>query len=190
MATTIERVERAVAPVVQSSGLELVDVELQSRTLRVVVDRPGGVDLDTIGATTSAISRLLDDGDLMPGGRYELEVSSPGVERRLRRPDHFAAQVGKQVAVKTKPGVPGERRVEGLLVATDDSGFTLEGEGVEGGRRRIAYGEVEKANTIFDWRAALAGTSSPTARAAQRAASRKMDGQDHETDEEDGTETR
>jgi ribosome maturation factor RimP len=188
---TAEKLERVIAPVVTSFGLELIDLEANTGHLRVTVDREGGVDLDTIGSATGAISRALDETDAMPGGRYELEVSSPGVERRLRRPEHFAAQVGARVAVKTKPGTEGERRVEGRLSQVSAHGFELVDESIAGGSRMIAFQEVERANTVFDWRAALAGTSAPSARkehrARRRAATREGQGQ---RDVRHGTETR
>ncbi len=155
--STVGDIERAVAPAVAFHGLDLVDVEFQARLVRVTVDRPGGVDLDAIGAATSAISHALDTADAVPGGRYELEVSSPGVERRLRRPEHFRDQLGARVAVKTRPGVEGDRRVEGLLVAADDEGVRIEESTLPGGAREMRYEEIDKARTVFDWRAALAG---------------------------------
>lgn len=171
--STVDKVERAVAPVVASSGLELVDVELAARTLRVTVDRPGGVDLDAIGAATTAISRVLDTADVIPGGAYELEVSSPGLERRLKTAEHFRAQLGALVTVRTKPGVDGERRVEGRLVDAGDDAFRLEAEDLGASGRTIAYRDVDRAHTVFDWRAALAGTSAPSARRQHKAARRQ-----------------
>ncbi len=191
---TIDRVERVVAPVVASSGLELVDVEVRPGTVRVTVDRSGGVDLDSLGTATTAISRVLDDADAVPGGRYELEVSSPGVEQRLRRPDHFQRHVGTTIAVKTKPGVDGERRLEGRLRAAGTDRFVIEGDLVPGGSRELAYDEVERAHTVFDWRAALAGTSAPSARRQhkadrQRRSSGRAIANDVETHDTDETET-
>jgi ribosome maturation factor RimP len=167
--TTVEQVERVVAPVVASSGLELVDVEVRPGTVRVTVDRAGGVDLDVLGAATSAISHALDQWDAVGGGSYELEVSSPGLERRLRRPEHFQHQVGSLVSIRTKPGVEGERRLEGRLVAAGPQGFRLEAESIAGGSRELAYAEVDRAHTVFDWRAALAGTQAPSARRQHKA---------------------
>jgi ribosome maturation factor RimP len=166
---TIDRVERVVAPVVASSGLDLVDVETRPGTVRVTVDRAGGVDLDTLGAVTGAISRALDEHDVVPGGRYELEVSSPGVERRLRLPDHFRAHVGARVAVRTRAGVEGLRRLEGVLTAAGEETFRLEGEAIPGGVSELSYREVERAHTVFDWRAALAGTSTTSSRRQRKA---------------------
>lgn len=133
-------------------GLELVDAEVRAGLVRVVVDRKGdAADLDAIADATRAISAVLDDHDPQPGRRYTLEVSSPGVERPLRAPQHFARAVGEIVTVRTVVGAQGERRVTGKLVLADADGFVLEGEGLEDGGRRFTYEEVERARTVFEW---------------------------------------
>jgi ribosome maturation factor RimP len=189
--STTDKLELVLAPVVESSGLELVDVEVRAGTVRVTVDRSGGVDLEALGAATTAISRILDDADAIPGGRYELEVSSPGVERRLRRPDHFVSHIGELVSVKTKPGVEGDRRVEGVLAAADATTFRIEGDSVADGCRQIAYEDMDKAHTVFDWRAALAGTSAPSSRRQHKAdrQKRNQNGNDERDDDTRKTET-
>ena len=93
-------------PVVSSIDLELVDVELRSGVLLVTVDRDGGVDLQALTDANRVVSSVLDELDPIPG-RYTLEVSSPGVERTLRRPAHFVRAIGETVTVKTRPQVPG-----------------------------------------------------------------------------------
>ncbi|HUF84500.1 MAG TPA: ribosome maturation factor RimP [Acidimicrobiia bacterium] len=140
-----------IEPVLASLGLELFDLELtgsgSGRILRVLVDRDGGVDLDSITAATEAVSPALDaDGTL--SGAYALEVSSPGLERPLRRPDHYRRAVGATVTVKTRDDDGAARRVRGVLAAADDDGFTLE---VETGPERIAYADVTQARTVFEW---------------------------------------
>ena len=145
---TSEQVRALVEPIVTSEGLELIDVEVAPRLLRVTVDRPGGVDLEAISDVTQLVSAALDRADPIPGGSYALEVSSPGLERPLRTPEHFQRFVGKLVNVKTRPGVPGERRVLGQLVDADDDGFSVN-DGNE--TRRFAYDDVEKARTVFEW---------------------------------------
>jgi ribosome maturation factor RimP len=137
-------------PVIAAAGLELVDVELRSGVLRVTVDRPGGVDLEALTDANRAVSTLLDETDPIPG-RYTLEVSSPGVERTLRTPAHFIKAVGETVTVKTRPQVPGDRRLRGVLVAADQDGLTLEVEGGTGEGVRLAYSEIDKARTVFVW---------------------------------------
>jgi ribosome maturation factor RimP len=96
-----------------------------------------------VSEATRVVSAALDRHDPVPG-RYTLEVSSPGVERTLRTPDHFERFVGTTVNVKTHPDVEGERRVEGSLEAADDDGIVVAG-------RRIAYADVERARTVFVW---------------------------------------
>jgi ribosome maturation factor RimP len=171
--STADAIERAVAPVARSVGLEVIDVELGPRNLRVTVDRPGGVDLDTIATATTAISRVLDYASGVPSGPYELEVSSPGLEQRLRRPEHFSRHLGERVAIKTKPGVEGERRVEGVLAEAGPERLRVVSDGHEPAGREIAYSEIERARTVFDWRAELAGTPAPSARRARKAARRE-----------------
>ena len=147
MESTVERVRAVVEPVVAAADLELYDVELAAPILRVLVDKAGGVDLAVLGEVTRAVSEALDADDPVPG-RYTLEVSSPGLERKLRTPAHFAAAVGKKVRVRTLAGTEGDRRVEGTLTAADDDGVTVE---TPEGDRRIAHDEVERAKTVFEW---------------------------------------
>lgn len=164
-----EELERVVAPVLEPAGIELVDLEVRPGSLRITLDRDGGLDLEAIGTASAAISRALDTADAVPGGAYELEVSSPGLERRLRLPEHFRRQVGAEVSVRTKPGVEGERRVDGRLVAADDDGVVVE-TALPAGRRTIAYDDIERARTVFDWKAALSGTEVKSARREHKAA--------------------
>jgi ribosome maturation factor RimP len=140
-------------------GLELVDVERHAAVVRVVVDKNGGVDLDAIAEATRAVSLELDRLDPVPG-RYTLEVSSPGVERPLRIPAHFARAVGEQVSVRTVAGAEGERRVAGRLAEAGPDGIVIEGADIPDGRRRLTYDEVQRARTVFSW--------GPAPRAARR----------------------
>lgn len=137
------QVRALVEPLLAADGLELVDVQFAGGSLQVFVDRPGGIDLDAISEVTVRVSRLLDEHDPVPG-RYTLEVSSPGLERPLRRPEHFRRFVGATVAVKTCPEVPGERREQGRLEAADDEGIVVAG-------RRLSYAEIDRARTVFEW---------------------------------------
>ncbi len=97
-----------------------------------------------------AVSSVLDELDPIPG-RYTLEVSSPGVERTLRTPAHFVKAVGETVTVKTRPQVPGDRRLRGVLVAADEAGLTLDVDGADDGGVRLAYSDIDKARTVFVW---------------------------------------
>jgi ribosome maturation factor RimP len=148
MPTVAERVADAVAPVVADLGLLLHDVEHAGTSIRVVVDKDGGLDVDSLTAATRAVSRLLDELDPIDG-TYTLEVSSPGLERPLRTPAHFARAVGSEVHVKTVPGTGGDRRLEGRVAAADDDTVTISLP--DGSARTLRYEEIERARTTFAW---------------------------------------
>jgi ribosome maturation factor RimP len=139
------RVSELVEPLLTARGASLYDVVLGGATLQVLVG--GGVDLDVLADLTREISAVLDDADPMPD-RYTLEVSTPGLERTLRLPQHYAGAVGERVKIKTNPSTEGDRRVDGVLTAADDEGFVVD-TGTE--QRRLSYGDVERARTVFEW---------------------------------------
>lgn len=143
MGPVAERVHDLIEPLVSGSGLELVDVEHGPGLLKITLDREGGIDLDTITEASERISDLLDVHDLVPG-RYTLEVTSPGLERPLRDPRHFQRFVGTPIVIRTQPGVEGERRVQDILESADDDGIVIAG-------RRLAYADIERARTVFEW---------------------------------------
>ena len=146
----VEELIPVLEPVLAAADLELVDVEQRSGVLLVTVDRPGGVDLEALTEANRAVSSILDELDPIPG-RYTLEVSSPGVERTLRTPAHFAKAVGETITVKTRPQVPGDRRLRGRLVAADETGLELAVDGAPGQPVRLAYTDIDKARTLFVW---------------------------------------
>jgi ribosome maturation factor RimP len=150
-----ETIVAAVEPVLTPLGLELFDVQLtgsgRARAVRVVVDRDGGVDLDAITAASERIQPILDDLDALDS--YALEVSSPGLERPLSRPEHFRRALGETVSAKVRPTDGDARRVRGELVAADDHGISLE---TEHGAERLDYEQVVQARTVFEWGAAPA----------------------------------
>jgi len=148
------------APVLAGSALELIDVEVRSGVVLVTVDREGGVDLEALTQANRAVSSILDEHDPI-SGHYTLEVSSPGVERTLRTPAHFARAVGEKVTVKTRPQVPGDRRLIGTLVASDDDGLVLRIEDDPVGERRLGYSDIDRARTVFDWGPAPRATGGP-----------------------------
>ena len=151
-----DRVREAVEPWLGEHDLRVYDVEHAGGILRILIDREGegGVDLDAIARATRAISGILDEIDPLPG-RYTLEVSTPGLERPLRTPVHFAGAVGSKVTIKTTSGPASggeasrERRVAGTLTDADDDGVTITTEA--GDERRLSYSDIEKARTVFEW---------------------------------------
>lgn len=166
-----DALERALSPVVGAFGLEVIDIERSGGILRVVVDGAEPIDLDRIAQVSAAVSGLLDDQPgLAPSHRYELEVSSPGVERRLRRAAHFVHAVGQRVAVRTVASAPGDRRAEGALENADEAGFSLVLD--DGSTRRIDYADVDRAHTVFDWKTALKSAKHGTRQAQDAGAAR------------------
>ena len=147
---TEEHIWKVVEPYLAAEKLELDDLELVGRgratTLRVVVDGEGGLDLDRIAEVSRGLSRLLDSvSDL--DGPYQLEVTTPGLERKLTRPSHFAKSVGREVVAKTGSANP--RTIRGTLTDAGEGEFTIkdEADNVE----TIAYDQVLSARTIFRW---------------------------------------
>ena len=150
-----ERVTELAQPVALAAGAEIVDVEWHGGLLRVVVDQPGGVTTDVLSAVNRQLSLLLDQHDPVPG-RYTLEVTSPGVERPLNRPDHWARAVGEDVVVKFGPGSD-VRRVKGRLASVAEGTATVEVREVDGvdqaevTTRVVDLADVVSARTVFEW---------------------------------------
>ena len=145
-------VEELVRPVVEADGLELWDLKYRTesgrRLLRVTVFRPGGVDLETISRTSERLSRRLDLEGFSDDRAYDLEVTSPGLERPLREPRHFERSVGEDVRVKTVAPVEGRAVLEGALVSADEDGIVVSS---DGGEHRVRYGDIASARTVFVW---------------------------------------
>lgn len=147
MTTTTTRVAELVVPLLPE-GVALYDVLHEGGTLRVLLDRDGGIDVGTLTEATRRISAALDEADPI-GGPYTLEVSSPGMERPLRTPEHFAAVVGRQVRVKCLPGTEVGRRHSGELVDATDTSVTVRTQ--EGELRTIPLERISSANVAVDW---------------------------------------
>jgi len=123
--------------------VELVDLEVRGGpggTLTLFVDRPGGVDLELCGA----VSVALDD----VRARYSLEVSSPGLNRRLRKPAHFVAALGSEVAVKLAAPREGRSNFRGVLVAADEDSVTLD---LGDGSATLPIPDIAKAHVVYNF---------------------------------------
>lgn len=116
-------------PVLADLGFELVEVEFVrgqgGATLRVYIDSPEGIDMDDVTAASPVISELLDVDDPIPGA-YSLEVSSPGLDRVLRTPEHFARFVDNRVKVELQVPRDGRKRYTGMLRRADGESIELE----------------------------------------------------------------
>ena len=150
---TLDAVRDLAEAVAERRALRLWDVEMAGQPgrsiVRVLVDREGGIDLDTVAQVSEEISRGLDLKDPIDG-RYTLEVSSPGVERALKVPEHFRVSVGQKVVVKTKERLVGDsHRIEGEISKADDDGVTML---MNDTPVEIPYGAIKSAKTVFEWK--------------------------------------
>jgi ribosome maturation factor RimP len=124
--------------------VELVDLEVRggpAGTLTLFVDQPGGVDLELCAAVSQALADVRES--------YVLEVSSPGLDRRLRKPAHFAAVLGREVAVKLAQAQDGSRNFRGVLTAADESAITLTLAG--GGTVTLPLADIAKAHVVYNF---------------------------------------
>jgi ribosome maturation factor RimP len=161
MALEIEQVREIAERVAASSGLEVVEVELRgggkARMLRIVIDRPNGVTHEDCANLSREVGTILDVEDVMPGGSYTLEVSSPGLDRKLVRAADYERFTGSRVKLTTRQPVNGNRHFEGKLEAFNDGRLTLDvtplrkkpkpGENAPP-KLEIELANVEKANLV------------------------------------------
>jgi ribosome maturation factor RimP len=150
-----DKVYALLATPVSTVGAELLDVEWTGGTLRLVVDADGGITTERLAEVNRLVSPLLDQHDPVPG-RYLLEVSSPGIERPLRRVEHFRRAIGEQVILKLESWSE-IRRVRGELLTVDEESVTVnavETDGVDLAETEtltIAHDSIAKARTHFEW---------------------------------------
>ena len=147
MTTTVDRVRDLIAPLVADADLDLYDLDLAGGVLSVLVDAPGGADIDAISRLARAISRALDEQDPIQGS-YALEVGSPGLERPLRTAEHFAGAIGEIVTCKTRDDDGHAARLRGVLVAADADSITVT---TDAGDHTVALDAVDAARTVFEW---------------------------------------
>ncbi|MBW2618978.1 MAG: ribosome maturation factor RimP [Deltaproteobacteria bacterium] len=145
----IAQIARLAAPALATDRLELVDVEVQPRKktlVRLVVDRPGGVGIEDCARLSRQMGDILDVHDLIESG-YVLEVSSPGLDRPLKKPADFAWAVGRPVRLTSRRPVEGGNVLRGILRGFEEDVLTLE---AETGVFSLALDEVAKAKLDID----------------------------------------
>ena len=129
---TGEELMELLGPSVESLGYELADLELRlgSRDglLRVFIDKPEGIGLEDCEIVNRQVSTLLDEEDPLPGN-YVLEVSSPGLDRRLTKPEHYERFMGSDVRVKLRFPLEGRKNFRGALRAADEENIEVEVDG-------------------------------------------------------------
>jgi ribosome maturation factor RimP len=153
---TVEaRTAEVADPVIASLGMELVDVEFlherDSWILRLFIDKPGGVGLEDCETVSRALETLLDVEQVVDHA-YHLEVSSPGLDRPLKKPEHFRRAEGQKVKLKTfgPLGEPPRRSFRGVLTAVAEDAVTVDVEGA--GTFRVPFKDIAKANLEFEFK--------------------------------------
>jgi ribosome maturation factor RimP len=149
----VSKVTEIAERVAGSAGIEVVEVQLlgggRSRVLRIFIDKPEGVTHADCELVSHQVGTILDIEDVIPEGSYTLEVSSPGVERKLSRPRDFERFVGQKAKVTLREPVENSRHWTGTLAAFEDGQITLEPQA--GKTIRFPLAQVEKANLKFEW---------------------------------------
>jgi len=130
MAFELDRIREIADRVAASSGLEVVELEMRgagkSRMLRIFIDKPAGVTHEDCANLSREVGTILDVEDVVPGGSYTLEVSSPGLDRKLSRPADYQHFIGSRVKLTTRDPVNGSRHFEGKLENYQDGRVTLD----------------------------------------------------------------
>ena len=166
MAVDLDQIRSIAERVAGSLGLEIVEIELRgggkARMLRIFIDKAGGVTHEDCANLSREVSTILDVEDAVPGGSYVLEVSSPGLDRKLSRPADFERFQGSRVKLTTKDPVNGNRHFEGRLENFESGRLTLDlnearrkfrpkriaGEAPAPHKLEIELANVEKANLV------------------------------------------
>jgi ribosome maturation factor RimP len=161
MDATVARIWQLAAPLAETQGMEIIDIELRregsrgGRVLRVYIDKKGGPNMEDLSGLSRELSAVLDENDVVEGA-YTLEVSSPGVNRPLKRPEHFERFIGKKVRVRTRDLVHGRRSFLGPLLEVSTDKIALNQDGT---RLEIPFALIEKSNYEHDWSAEYAAGS-------------------------------
>ncbi len=141
----IEIIEILISPYIQESGMELVDLEFVKEGgnwyLRIFIDKPGGIGIEDCRLISEKIDKLLDDKDPIPQS-YILEVSSPGIERPLKKLSDFSRFTGSPAVVSTFAAIEGKKKFTGRITAVQEDSIILD---MEGTAQAIPFKQVASA---------------------------------------------
>lgn len=147
---TGDELQKLLEPTVERLGYELTDLEVRlggnGGLVRITVDKPGGIDLNDCEKVSSAVSALLDVEDPM-ADNYSLEVSSPGLDRKLTKPDHFQRFEGETLKVTMRFPIDGRRRFRGTLVSSNEENIVVE---VDGESYSLPLASLDTARLVPD----------------------------------------
>ncbi len=150
----LEKIRQAAERVGRSEGLEIVDVEWKvgkQRFLRVYIDKPEGISHRDCEAVSNQLSVILDVEDLVPGPRYILEVSSPGLDRKLTKPADYERFVGRRARISTLEPVENAKFFEGRLAGYTDGKVKLAVQGREPEVVELPFVLIRKANLVVEF---------------------------------------
>ena len=127
-----KKAEALLAPIAEQAGFELVDVEYVKEAgnwyLRGYIDKPGGITVNDCEAVSRIFSDKLDENDFIEDS-YIMEISSPGLDRPLKKEKDFARSVGKEVEIRTYRPIEKQKEFSGILTAYDDNSVTIDEDG-------------------------------------------------------------
>jgi ribosome maturation factor RimP len=145
----IKKITELIDPVIDDEGFEIIDVEFNNEqlgwVLRVYIDKSGGVNVDDCAAISREVSNLLEVEDVIDVP-YRLEISSPGLNRPLRKKEHFQKVTGKMIKVKTKLPIENAKNFKAKLVEVGDSWIKIDN-GIK--ETQIELDNILKANLIY-----------------------------------------
>jgi ribosome maturation factor RimP len=154
----LERVEAIASQVAEREGCRLYDIEFSSRVLRVYIDKEPNAGIKDCENVSRGISEELDAGDIVPGEHYQLEVSTPGLERVLKKDWHFQGAVGKKVKLRTAKSfeslgvsvnqLKNAKSLEAELIRVDGTDLIFN---YENNEVKIPLSAIEKAKVLFEF---------------------------------------
>ena len=151
-AALVDRLTELGEQAAAGTPIEIVEVQLRgggkSRLLRVYIDKPGGVSHEDCELISQRFGKLLDEGDTVPGDSYTLEVSSPGVDRKLSKPRDFERVLGQKISVSLGQPLAGQTHWEGKLNQVLGDKLALE---TPAGVLEIPFGDIQRAKLKFEW---------------------------------------
>lgn len=154
----LERVEQIASQIAEREGCRLYDIEFSSRVLRVYIDKEPNAGIKDCENVSRNLSEELDSGELVPGEHYQLEVSTPGLERVLKKDWHFQGAIGKKVKIRTQKSLDAfgvtvnqlknAKSLEAELVKVEGTDLHFSYEGVE---IKVPLSAIEKARVLFEF---------------------------------------
>ena len=151
MAKIEQSVEEAVKPIIEQLGYSIYDIEYckegKDYFLRIFIDKADGIDINDCEKVTNAINPILDEKDLIKE-QYFLEVSSSGLERNLRRDEHFQAQLGKEINIKLFKAIDKQKEFTGILKEYNKEFLVLE---IDNNELKFETQNIAAAKSVYNW---------------------------------------